>query len=152
MGPSPAMREWTATTTIEARPEAIFDVLTDPEACARWAPIPFDVEDLRTPRLRCGSRARVSGKLAGKRVGFDVEVHEAIDGRLRLSAEGPVGFDVRYDLEPAPSGSEVRASVCVRPVRGLTGRLLAEATNALLAAGALQSAISRLAREATATC
>jgi hypothetical protein len=94
----------------------------------------------------------VSGKLAGKRVGFDVEVHEAIDGRLRLSAEGPVGFDVRYDLEPAPSGSEVRASVCVRPVRGLTGRLLAEATNALLAAGALQAAISRLAREATATC
>jgi polyketide cyclase/dehydrase/lipid transport protein len=146
------MREWTATTTIDARPEAIFDVLTDPEACARWAPIPFDVEDLRTPRLRCGSKARVSGKLAGKRVGFDVEVHEAIDGRLRLSADGPVGFDVRYDLAPAPRGSEVRASVCVRPARGLTGRLLAEATNALLAAGALQAAISRLAREATATC
>ncbi len=124
------MREWTATTTIEARPAAILDLLTDPEACARWAPIPFDVEDLRTPRLRCGSRARVSGKLAGKRV----------------------GFDVRYDLEPAPSGSEVRASVCVRPNRGLTGRLLAEATNALLAAGALQAAFSRLAREATATC
>jgi hypothetical protein len=136
------MREWTATTTIEARPEAILDVLTDPEACARWAPIPFDVEDLRTPRLRCGSRARVSGRLAGKRVGFDVEVHE----------DGPVGFDVRYDLEPAPSGSEVRASVCVRPVRGLTGRLLAEATHALLAAGALQAAVTRLAREATATC
>jgi hypothetical protein len=30
--------------------------------------------------------------------------------------------------------------------------VLAEATNALLAAGALQAAISRLAREATATC
>src|SRR5512133_1299775 len=125
MGPSAAMREWTATTTIEARPEAILDVLTDPEACARWAPIPFDVEDLRTPRLRCGSRARVSGKLAGKRVGFDVQVHEAVDGRLRLSAEGPVGFDVRYDLAPAPRGSEVRAAVTVRPARGITGRLLA---------------------------
>ena len=46
------MREWTATTMIEARPEAVLDVLTDPEACARWAPIAFDVEDLRTPRLR----------------------------------------------------------------------------------------------------
>ena len=145
------MREWTATTTIDARPEAVLDVLTDPEACARWAPIPFEVEDLRTPRLQCGTRARVSGRLAGKRVGFDVEVHEAIDGRLRLSADGPIGFDVRYDLAAAPRGSEVRASVCVRPNRGLTGRLLAEATNALLAAGALQSAISRLAREA-ATC
>ena len=144
------MREWTATTTIEAGPEAVLDILTDPKACARWAPIAFDVEDLRTPRLRCGSRARVSGRLAGRRVGFDVEVHEAVDGRLRLSADGPVGFDVRYDLSPAPRGSEVRASVCVRPVRGLTGRLLAEATNALLAAGALQAAVSRLAREATA--
>jgi uncharacterized protein YndB with AHSA1/START domain len=144
------MREWTATTTVDAQPEAVLDVLTDPEACARWAPIPFDVEDLRTPRLRCGSRARVSGKLAGKRVGFDVEVHEAVDGRLRLSAKGPVAFDVRYDLEPAPRGSEVRAAVTVRPGGGLTGRLLAEATNALLAAGALQAAVARLAREATA--
>jgi Polyketide cyclase / dehydrase and lipid transport len=144
------MREWTATTTVDARPEAVLDVLTDPHACARWAPIPFDVEDLRTPRLRCGSTARVSGRLAGRRVGFDVEVHEAVDGRLRLSAHGPVGFDVRYDLEPAARGSEVRASVCVRARRGLTGRLMAEATNALLAAGALQAAISRLAREAAA--
>jgi uncharacterized protein YndB with AHSA1/START domain len=144
------MREWTATTTIDARPEAVLDVLTDPDACARWAPIPFDVEDLRTPRLRCGSLARVRGRLAGRRVGFDVEVHEAVDGRLRLSADGPVGFDVRYDLAPAPRGSEVRAAVTVRPVRGLTGRLLAEATNALLAAGALQAAVARLAREATA--
>jgi Polyketide cyclase / dehydrase and lipid transport len=144
------MRQWTATTMIDARPEAVLDVLTDPDACARWAPIPFDIEDLRTPRLLCGSRARVSGRLAGRRVGFDVEVHEAIDGRLRLSADGPVGFDVRYDLAPAPRGSEVRASVWVRPAAGLTGRLLAEATNALLAAGALQAAISRLAREAAA--
>ena len=144
------MKEWTATTTVEARPEAVLDVLTDPEACARWAPIPFDVEDLRTPRLTCGSRARVSGKLAGRRVGFDVQVHEAVDGRLRLSADGPVGFDVRYDLAPAPRGSEVRAAVTVRPARGIAGRLLAEATNALLAAGALQAAIARLAAEATA--
>jgi hypothetical protein len=144
------MREWTATTTVDAGPEAVLDVLTDPEACARWAPIPFDVEDLRTPRLTCGSRARVSGKLAGRRVGFDVHVHEAIGGRLRLSADGPVGFNVRYDLAPAPRGSEVRAAVTVRPARGITGRLLAEATNALLAAGALQAAIARLAAEAAA--
>ena len=79
-----------------------------------------------------------------------MQVHEAVDGRLRLSADGPVGFDVRYDLAPAARGSEVRASVCVRPNRGLAGRLMAEATNALLAAGALQAAVSRLAREATA--
>jgi hypothetical protein len=143
------MRQWTATTTVPALPEAILDLLTDPEAAQRWAPIDFEVDDLRTPRLRSGSRARVTGRLAGQRVGFDVEVHEASDGRLRLSADGPVGFDVRYDLAPAPGGSEVHASVSVRPNRGLTGRLVAEATNAMLAAGALQAAIGRIAREAT---
>jgi hypothetical protein len=42
----------------------------------------------------------------------------------------------------------VHASVSVRSGRGLTGRLLAEATGALLTAGALQAAISRIAREA----
>jgi hypothetical protein len=145
------MRQWTATTTVEALPEAVLDLLTDPEACQRWAPIAFEVDDLRTPRLLGGSRARVSGRLAGRRVDFDVEVHEAADGRLRLSADGPVGFDVRYDLAPAPGGSEVHASVSVRPNRGLTGRLVAEATNALLAAGALQAAIGRIAREAAQT-
>jgi hypothetical protein len=142
------MREWTATTTIEAQPEAVLDVLTDPEACARWAPIAFDIEDLRTPRLRCGSRARVSGRLAGRRVGFDVEVHEAGPGRLRLEAHGPVALDVAYDLSATQGGSEVRASISVRNGKGFTGRLLAEATNALLSAGALTHALSRLTREA----
>jgi uncharacterized protein YndB with AHSA1/START domain len=145
------MRQWTATTTVPALPDAVLDLLTDPEAAHRWAPIDFEVDDLGTPRLRPGSRARVTGRLAGRRVGFDIEVHEAADGRLRLSADGPVGFDVRYDLAPAAGGSEVRASVSVRPNQGLTGRLVAEATNALLAAGALQAAIGRIAREATQT-
>jgi hypothetical protein len=82
------MKTWTATTTVDAGPEAVLDVLTDPDAVARWAPLPFDVEDLDTPRLMTGSRARVSG------------------------------------------------------------RLIAEATNALLSAGALTHAISRIGREA----
>jgi carbon monoxide dehydrogenase subunit G len=142
------MREWTATTTIEARPEAIFDVLTDPEACARWAPLPFDVESGR--RLRSGTRERVVGRLAGKRVGFDVEVHEADETGLALSAHGPVGFDVDYRLAPADNGARVHASISVRPRGGFTGRLLAEATGALLSAGALEAAVSRIGREAAA--
>jgi uncharacterized protein YndB with AHSA1/START domain len=142
------MKTWTATTTVDAGPEAVLDVLTDPDAVARWAPLPFDVEDLDTPRLMTGSRARVSGRLAGRRVGFDVEVHEAEAGRLALAADGPVGFDVAYDLAPSGGGSEVRASISVRSGRGLTGRLIAEATNALLSAGALTHAISRIGREA----
>ena len=142
------MRTWTATTTVDAAPEAVLDVLTDPDAIARWAPLPFDVDDLDTPRLVTGSTARVSGRLAGRRVGFVVEVHEAADGRLALAADGPVGLDVAYHMADIADGSEVRASVSVRRGKGITGRLLAEATNALLSAGALTHAISRLAAEA----
>jgi uncharacterized protein YndB with AHSA1/START domain len=144
------MRTWTATTTVAAAPEAVLDMLTDPDAAARWAPVPFDVDELDGRRLLAGSRARVSGKLAGRRVGFDLLVHEADERRLVLTAEGPVAMDVAYELQPMKGGSEVCASVSVRPAAGLFGRLLAEATGALLTAGALQAAVSRLAREAIA--
>ena len=61
-----------------------------------------------------------------------------------------MGFDVDYRLAPVEGGSEVRASVSVRPSRGIAGRLLAEATSALLSAGALEAALSRVSREAVA--
>jgi carbon monoxide dehydrogenase subunit G len=147
------MRTWTATTTTAAPPEHVLGVLTDPDAAARWAPVPFEVDELDGRRLATGSRARVSGKLAGRRVGFDVAVHEASGRGLTLAADGVGGlisFDVAYELEPVEGGSEVRASVSVRPSRGIVGRLLAEATSALLSAGALEAAVSRIAREAVA--
>jgi hypothetical protein len=141
------MKTWTATATAEAQPAAVLDVLTDPDAAARWAPVAFDVEGAGR-RLAPGSTARVSGRLAGRRVGFDVEVHEADERGLALTAHGPVGFDVAYELAPTAAGSKVRASVSVRPSRGIAGRLLAEATGALLSAGALQQAVTRIVREA----
>jgi Polyketide cyclase / dehydrase and lipid transport len=145
------MRTWTATVTAPAQPAAVLDVLTDPDACARWAPLPFEVDELATRRLAAGSRARVSGKLAGRRVGFDVRVHAADERGLALSADGPVGMDVDYRLAPAASGgSEVRASISLRPSRGIAGRLLAEATGALLTAGALEHAVSRIVQEVAA--
>jgi uncharacterized protein YndB with AHSA1/START domain len=143
------MRTWTATATADAPPAAVLAVLTDPEACTRWAPVPFDVEDGRP--LVAGSSARVSGRLAGRRVGFDVNVHKADETQLALSASGPVGFDVDYRLAPTKHGAQVHASISVRPNRGLAGRLLAEATGALLNAGALQQTLARLMREAAAT-
>ena len=140
------MRTWTATTTVEAPPDAVIDVLTDPDAIASWAPVDFEVSDLESGRLAPGCRPRVAGRLAGVTVGFEVEVLEAGQDRLALRAAGPVAFDVRYDLEPAAGGSEVRASIGVRPGRGFRGRILAEATNALLGAGALQQALDRIGR------
>ena len=98
-------------------------------------------------RLVAGSRARVVGRVAGQRVGFDVEVHRADEEQLELVAVGPVSFDVEYRLRPVKGGSEVEASVAVRRGRGLVGRVVASATDALLAAGALNQAVSRIARE-----
>jgi dihydroxyacetone kinase len=79
-------------------------------------------------------------------VSFDVEVFEVDDGRLALAATGPISIDVEYVVTPVAEGAEVRASVTVEG-RGLMGRVLAHATDALLAAGALNAAVGRIARE-----
>src|SRR3954465_1973735 len=101
------MAQFTTHTTADAAPEQVLEVLTRPDAIASWSPIPFEVEDLDGLRLEAGSRARVSGSLAGKGGGFDVEVHAADEGGLELTAEGPIGIDVHYEFEPAGTGSSV---------------------------------------------
>jgi hypothetical protein len=142
------MAEWTTSTQANARPDQVLQVLTDPDAIRRWSPIDFDVEDLDGARLAAGSTARVSGTLAGVRVGFDVEVHAADEAGVELTATGPIGFDVRYDLAPAAGGSEVTASISLRGGGGITGRVLSKATAALLSAGALDGAAKGIARAA----
>jgi hypothetical protein len=144
------MRTWTARKQIDADPAVVLDLLTDTESCRQWSPVPFDLDGAAGSRLAAGARMRVSGQLVGRRVGFDVEVHEAGDGRLALSAHGPVAFDVAYEARPKNGGSEVCASVSVRSGGGLFGRLAEQATAALLQAGALGLAVDRIARSATA--
>jgi hypothetical protein len=70
------------------------------------------------------------------------------DGRLALSAHGPVAFDVAYEARPHRDGSEVHASVSLRSAGGLFGRAAEHATAALLHAGALSVAIDRIAASA----
>ncbi|MBI5103434.1 MAG: SRPBCC family protein [Solirubrobacterales bacterium] len=143
------MSTWTEQLTARARPAAVLDVLTDPRACGRWAPVDFEVQQLDGDRLRAGSRARVAGRLAGRQVGFDVEVLAADEERLALLARGPVALDVEYRLRPVAAGSEVHASVAVQPGRpGLGARVLAQATAALLSGGALKTTVAAIAREA----
>jgi polyketide cyclase/dehydrase/lipid transport protein len=144
------MRTWTAQARTAARPEDILVALTDPSAVARWSPVEFDIEDDDVRRLAAGTRTRVSGRLAGVRVGFDVEVERADDRMLKLRAFGPVSMDVEYDVEPAGGATEVRASVSVHPGRGLLATVMAEATAGLLRAGALTNAVDRIARFAVA--
>jgi carbon monoxide dehydrogenase subunit G len=140
--------EWTATTRANATPSEVLATLTDLEEIRRWSPVEFDLDELEGRRLAAGMRGRVTGKLAGVRVGFDVEVHAADEARLELSADGPVGLDVRYDLTVDDAGAELNARVSMRRGGGLTGRLVANATAALLSAGALEGAAGRIARVA----
>jgi hypothetical protein len=115
-----------ASATIPAAaPRDVLALLTAPEAIASWAPVPFEIDEIDGRRLRAGSRARVSGGLAGRRVAFDVE----------------------YLVTATNGGSEVRASVSVRRGDGLLGRVLAQATGALLSGGALDLALGRITRE-----
>jgi hypothetical protein len=126
----------------------VLAVLTHPEAIRRWSPVEFDLDELDGRRLAAGTRGRVTGRVAGVTVGFDLQVHAADEARLELSAEGPVAFDVRYDLMPHDAGAELNASVSVRRGGGFTGRLVEKATAALLSAGALEGAAGRIARVA----
>jgi Polyketide cyclase / dehydrase and lipid transport len=142
------MSEWTATVRANATPCEVLDVLTHPEKIRRWSPVDFDLDDLDGRRLAAGARGRVTGRLAGVNVGFDVEVHAADEAGLQLSAEGPVGLDVRYELTVDDLGAELNARVSVRKGGGFTGRIVANAAAALLAAGALDDAAGRIARVA----
>jgi Polyketide cyclase / dehydrase and lipid transport len=140
--------EWTATARANATPCEVLRVLTHPESIRRWSPVDFDLDELSGRRLAAGTRGRVTGRVAGVTVGFDVEVHAADEASLELSAEGPVAFDVRYELMPHEAGSSLNASVTVRSGGGITGRLVEKATAALLSAGALEGAAGRIARVA----
>ena len=139
------MAEWTATARANTKPSQVLEVLTHPAKIRRWSPVDFDIEELEGRRLAAGSRGRITGKLAGVTVGFDVQVHYADEARLELSADGPVGLDVRYDLRDDGDGAEFDAWVSMRPSRGLTGKIVANAASALLSAGALEGAARRIA-------
>lgn len=138
---------YTATITTTAPPERIIAMLTEPDSIRAWSPVPFET-DGGGESLRAGSETRVSGNLAGLRVGFDVQVHAADHTGLRLSADGPVTLDVDYGVQAAGAGSELQARISLRRARGLGGRVVGKATEALLAGGALERATTRIARAA----
>jgi hypothetical protein len=140
------MGTWIAHAQTPGLPDEVMGMLTCPDAIARWAPIPFELVDFDQDRLHSGDTVRVGGMLAGRSLEFEIEVVEADDGRLALAANGPIHIDVEYVTRAVDRGSEVRARVEVSG-GGVMGRVLARATDALLAAGALNSAIGRIAHE-----
>lgn len=140
------MKTWTTETWIATRPDRVLAVLIEPDAIARWSPVPYELLELDGDRLESGSRARVRGSLAGRSLEFSVHIQQAEDGRLALLADGPVVIDADYSLLEVAGGSRVRASVGVAG-RGLVGGALARIAEGLLAAGLLRLSLARLTRE-----
>jgi hypothetical protein len=126
-------------------PDEVLELLTETEAIAQWSPIDFQLLDFAGARLGPGDRVRVRGRLIGRPLEFEVAVSAADAGRLALTASGPVRLDVEYLATGCAEGSDVYASVAVSG-RGLWGRALAQATDTLLAAGALRVALERIAQ------
>jgi hypothetical protein len=140
---------WMTRTCVDTRPEEVLRLLTDPEACASWSPVPFEVRGLDGDRLEAGSRAELAGRIAGREVAFEVDFLEAGDRALALRARGPFEIDARYEAVPGCKRTELRASVSIRG-NGFMGRLAAKAAEGMLAAGALDATVARIARAAEA--
>jgi polyketide cyclase/dehydrase/lipid transport protein len=141
-------RTWCSSTTVHAAPEHVIDVLTDPDACARWSPIPFSVDKGRAGRLRAGTVTPVSGRLLGARLRFCLHTLTADRDRLRLHARGPIDIHVDYRLTGSRAGCHLDARVSVPASHAPFGRLLARATEMLLARGTLEQTVDRIAHEA----
>jgi hypothetical protein len=139
---------WRSRTTVRATPQHVIDTLTDPDACARWSPIPFSLDTSDGARLRAGTTTRVSGRLLGARVRFNLHTLAADPGRLHLHARGPVDILVDYTLKPIRAGCALDALISIHPPTSRLGRLLARATGLLLATGTLDHAMDRIAHEA----
>jgi hypothetical protein len=138
---------WNTCRTVAAAPSEILHVLTHEDAIRRWSPVDFELGGHAGGRLRSGDHARVQGRVAGIGVGFDVEVTKAEGATLELFASGPIDIEVRYVIARCRGGSSVEAAVDVRGGRGMSGRVVATTVRALLAAGALDSALGRIAAE-----
>jgi hypothetical protein len=138
---------WKTCRTFAAAPSEILHVLTHEDAIRRWSPVDFELTGHAGGRLRSGDHARVQGRVAGIGVGFDVEVTRAEGATLELHASGPIDIDVRYGIARCRDGAAVEAAVDVRGGRGMSGRVVATTVRALLAAGALDSALGRIAAE-----
>ncbi|HXO13162.1 MAG TPA: SRPBCC family protein [Mycobacterium sp.] len=139
---------WRSQTTVLATPEHVIDTLTDPAACARWSPVPFSVEGGGSRRLRPGTSRRISGRLLGAPVRFHLHTLEANPRRLRLHARGPIEIRVAYALTPVAEGCALDAHVSIDQPRNPLGRLIGRTTRLMLAAGTLDVALTRIAREA----
>jgi hypothetical protein len=141
-------KTWRSRTVVHATPQQVIETLTDPDACVRWSPIPFRLDDIDGTHLRPDTTTRVSGRFVGLQIRFELAILAADPARLLLRATGPIEILVDYDMRPAAAGCAVNAAVSIRALDRRFGRLLARATELLLDNGTLDHTLRRIAHEA----
>ena len=136
-------------TTTTATPDQVLEVLTHPDEIRRWSPIDFDVDDLdsgapgaRLPRTRDRQGGRGERRLRRRGPRRRRPGCSSCPPTVRSESTSATSSS------PPTTGSEVCASVSLRRGGGITGRLVAKATAALLSAGVLEGAAGRIARAA----
>ena len=139
------MCTWTSNTTFDGDPRRVALALIDIDATVRWSPVPFRLINCRGRRLRRGAKPTNAGALMGRRVSCKLDVTRADRTGLSLYAKGPFEMDVNYVIDPV--AAELSARVETRG-GGLFAKILVSATNALLAAGALDGALQRVVQQA----
>ncbi len=93
------------TIEIDAPPEEVYDVLTDPKCLGEWVTIQEELVSAPDPPLEVGDcvvqRMRVVGR--SFEVSWDVEVADR-PSKVRWSGSGPMGSVARATYELSPNG------------------------------------------------
>ena len=95
------------TIDIEATPEEVYDVLTNPYCLGEWVTIQDKLVEAPEPPLKKGDCVVQQMKVVGKKfeVSWDVEVADR-PSKVRWAGNGPMGSVARatYELEPNGNG------------------------------------------------
>jgi hypothetical protein len=105
----------TASTVIDAPPDAVARVQFDPNRDPEWIGGVDRVELVTTQPFGLGSQVRRIGGFLGRKIAWLMNVEEYEPARLvRMHAlESPFPMDVDYILEPAGEG-QTRASIRIQ--------------------------------------
>ena len=103
----------TATETMAADPERVFDYATDPRNDPAWIGGISEAELLGEPPLAKGSPVRRVASFMGRRIEYVLEVAELEPGsRLAMrSVRSPFPMAVTYSFEPADGGTRMAIRV-----------------------------------------
>jgi uncharacterized protein YndB with AHSA1/START domain len=119
---------------IQASPDAVYDVLSDPSCLAEWVTIQEELEEAPSGDLKRGSKLRQRMKVAGQRFRLHWTVMEADrPTRIVWEGKGPMGTKARAVYELSSNGDSATSfSYCneYELPGGLAGRIAGRAVKA----------------------